>query len=130
MKTVNKDLTDSSEQNAIAEKVADRILDRMDTPSPCDSSSEMVNLTVEAAIGRHEKECREAGPIKELREEVAKLRAWAKVAAVALALSPLWVAIGGYALSGYIVSRFEGLQPAHRALFVPPAAAAPKVGDK
>jgi hypothetical protein len=67
------------------------------TPLP-----DVVSLQIEAAMGKHEKECREDGPIAKLRDEVAYLKGWAKVLAVAVALIPLWIAIGGWAFTGYI----------------------------
>lgn len=68
---------------------------------------EVADLRIKAALGDHERECREHGPIAELRKEVSVLNGWAKVLAVLLALVPVWLAVGGWALTGYIRNQID-----------------------
>lgn len=92
-------LLDTDEREAVAEDVAERVAEKL---APTESSEKLQELKLKNAISAHEKECWEHGPIAQLRNEVSALKVWQKVGAIALLLMPLWLGLGGYALSGFI----------------------------
>lgn len=119
-------LKDSGEQRAIANRVADQLREAFQAGQSHDSS-EMARLIAENVVGDHERGCREGGgPIATMRGEVSSLKAWAKVAAVMLMLTPLWLVIGGYALTGYMVSKFQNTHASSGNFIVPSASASTK----
>jgi hypothetical protein len=61
------------------------------TPAPTEKTS------MEKLILEHEKECRERGPVHELRADVSSLKAWVKGVGIAIAILQLLNAYGQFA---------------------------------
>ena len=60
-----------------------------------------------------------------VRKTVGKMAVWIKLLTIAIALMPLWIVLGGYAIQGYINAKFDvRLRSAHAPAVTWPAHAA------